>query len=144
MSPSVKEAVLVLCDRVTREPGSNKATLAGLFDQVRVTGEPFPASLTCTLFLRFYVNGTPAAKLPFSLSIQRPTGAIERVFTGTLDLVSHEKGSEGRVESQFAFQNLPLYGEGRHTFIVTTGSTEIGRARFDVLTPGSSHGTQSN
>ena len=48
MAPLVEEVVLLLCDRVTRDPKSSKTALNGVFDRVLVTN--YPGSISrCTI-----------------------------------------------------------------------------------------------
>lgn len=122
---AVHEAIFVLCDRVKREAGTNKATLDGLFDRVMVTH--FPGALNAYLYVRFF--GATGTHAELKLVLNRPNGMKE-----VLPPFVFKSDPGGRVEGEIALQGVPLFGKGRHSFTLSWNGTIVGTVSFNVET----------
>lgn len=120
-----REAVLLLCDGIIREAGTNKPHLHGLFDRIQVAS--FPAALNCWLFVRFYLEAIGSAAL--SLEIERPGGARETMI-GAFEF----RGAEEKFEGQIQIQGFPLFAQGLHRIHVCMDATPIVTTSFHVAT----------
>ena len=129
MAPLVEEVVLLLCDRVTRDPKSSKTALNGVFDRVLVTN--YPGGLNFSLYYRFYIKGTPLSQIPIRLAIHDPEGIVEQLPDFTVPLQPGD-----RIEGVLNFEGFPIAKPGRHVLILSTADTEVGRVGFEAISSG--------
>ena len=125
MPVTIKEANLVLCDRVKREAGTNKATVDGVFD--RAFFPKLPGGLNCTLFLKLAGEAASSGQVPLSVSLVRPNGVADQ-FPPLIVTMQHD-----RAESDLNFQGLPILDYGEHRFEVRHGGNIIAKVSFNAL-----------
>lgn len=118
----VHEPIIVLCDRVKREAGTNKATLDGLFDKVGVVS--FPAALNGTVYFRFL--GATGSSGDLRLVLNRPNGLKEQLPAMKVNVAA------GRVEGEIVIQGLPLLGKGKHVISLSWNNSPVASASFNV------------
>jgi hypothetical protein len=121
-SVAMEEAVLILCDRVKREAGTNKATLDGVFDQVATT---VPGALAACLFVRCY--GAADGPHQLTLLLRRPDGGIEALPPFAFPAAG------GKIEGEINLAPLPLPLAGRYQFVLSVDGTAVGSVSFMVL-----------
>lgn len=122
-SVTIREIAVILCDRVKREAGTNKATLDGIFDRVFLPA--FPGGMNMALFIRVVAEDA-GSELPLTFNLVRPNGMIERFPPVRLVL------TDGRAEGQVNIQGLPIMEPGEHRFELSHGSTRVGLTSFIV------------
>ena len=118
----MEEAVLILCDRVKREAGTNKATLDGVFDQVATT---VPGALAAGLFVRCY--GAADGPHQLTLLLRRPDGVVESLPPFAFPAAG------GKIEGEVNLAPLPLPVAGRYQFVLSVDGTAVGSVSFTVL-----------
>lgn len=124
MSQRVVEPVLVTCDRVVREGGTNKAHLQGVFDKVFVS--TLPAALDCWLYVSFYLEDAEPGPCHMQLSLERPGGSVD-----TMPEVAFAV-ADARVEGDVHLQQIPLITAGIHRVVLTVGGVRVASARIHV------------
>lgn len=124
MSQRVVEPILVPCDRVEREPGTNKAHLHGVFDKVFVSA--LPAALDCWLYISFYLEDLEPGPCTLQLSLERPGGSVD-----TLPAVAFAV-ADARVEGDMHLQQVPLLTPGVHRLVLTVGGARVASVRVYV------------
>ncbi|MBL8623834.1 MAG: hypothetical protein JNK64_21170 [Myxococcales bacterium] len=118
----MEEAVLILCDRVKREAGTNKATLDGVFDQVATA---VPGALAACLFVRCY--GAADGPHQLTLLLRRPDGVVESLPPFAFPAAG------GKIEGEVNLAPLPLPVAGRYQFVLSVDGTAVGSVSFMVL-----------
>lgn len=110
--------LLALCDAVSRDPNTGKATLYGIFDivQIRDIGQQVPA-FSVFIVLR---SGKGSQVLKFELV--DPTGkSIVVIETGPLDF-----SENARVHCAVQFAGIKFTMPGTHKLVVRAGRKRIG------------------
>jgi hypothetical protein len=136
MATKFKEIAMVLCDRVKREAGTNKATIDGVFDRVLVT--QFPSGVNCTLFLRVYPEDHTLAKIEVQLGIQGPNGVVVNLPKITLNM------ENGKAEGEINLKPLPIKSAGRHRLILQDATGVTASVSFLAMEAKSASTTPKN
>jgi hypothetical protein len=117
------EPTIILCDRVHREAGTNKAHLQGLWNRLLAGG--LPAGLTASVFVRFYLD--PAAtSVEVQLKLVRPNHQMEMLPKMRLHC------SEGKCEADIGIQGMPILQVGRHELHLLVEGDQVTSTSFTV------------
>ncbi len=124
MSQRVVEPILVPCDHVVREAGTNKAHLHGVFDKVFVSA--LPAALDCWLYISFYLEDLEPGPCTLQLSLERPGGSVDLMPPVAFAV------ADSRVEGDMHLQQVPLLTPGIHRLVLSVGAARVASVRIYV------------
>jgi hypothetical protein len=118
---------LLLCDQVIVDRGTNKPSLIGIFDQLRV--ESFPGfTRECMIFVQLE-DGVGRYKITVEIHDLCDDVILARSKGGTIEFESRPS----KVRLYIPVPPLPLKHDGKYDFVVYADQTEIDRQQLNTM-----------